>query len=93
MASKAPTTSDPDMNDYQAKDDARTLTSAAEIQNDTKRHKAAAGHLEKTATSAADAHKQARQQLERKTKRRMAKTFGNKKDTFAGEQAREASAK
>lgn len=86
MAKKSSIQSDPDQdmdNDYEGKRDASTLTDAAAIQNDPKRHQRAAKHLEKNADAAQDAHKTARRQLMKKTKKRMQKTFGqNDKGNF-----------
>lgn len=49
--------------DYQAQDDARTLTRAQEVAADKPRHKKAVKHLAKQAKSAGDAHAAAKQQL------------------------------
>jgi hypothetical protein len=66
---------DNDMDDYKAQDDARVLTSAAEIQGDPDRHQRAASHLEKQAGHMAAAHKTARKHLEKTVKRGMKKAF------------------
>ena len=60
---------------YQAKDDARTLGEAEKIKADKKRLKAATACLEKDAGATASAHKVARKALEKHTKARLAKTF------------------
>lgn len=85
-----PVSDDSDMDEYKAKDDARTLTQAAEIQGDPDRHTRAAKHLETQATAASSAHDAARKQLEKKTKKRMGKVFGGDKDsTFEGTKDKE----
>lgn len=65
--------------DYQAQSDADTLGRAEEIKGDTKRHGKAVEHLAKRAITAHAAHKSARKELEKKTKKRLSDTF-NKKD-------------
>lgn len=46
---------EPDMDDYRAKDDARTLMSAEEIKADKARHEKAQGHVRKQFHTAARA--------------------------------------
>lgn len=87
--SKSPATAAPDSDDYQAREDARTLTRASEIQNDTKRHKKAVKHLGTQAQAASDAHSNARSQLEQKTKGRLKKVFAPKGPTFQSESEKE----
>lgn len=97
MSKAKPPTTDPDgdMDDYQSKDDARTLTRAQEIQNDPDRHAKASKHLEKNAGNAADAHKAARKQLEKHVKGKMKKAFPGDKQggTFQSEQDKEMAEK
>jgi hypothetical protein len=93
MAKKPVAGADPEYGseEYQSQSDADTLTKAQEIQNDPDRHAKASKHLEKNAGTAQDAHKNARKQLEKKTKGRMKKAFGGDKDkgTFQGESQKE----
>lgn len=68
-----------DMEDeYRAESDARTLTSAQEIQGDAGRHKKAVGHLHKQAKTAKAAHEAARRHMLSKTKKGLAKAFPSK---------------
>jgi hypothetical protein len=72
----APVAADDDMDDYKSQDDANTLQKAAEIQQDPDRHSKAAKHLEKRASAAGQAHKQAQKQLHGKVKKGLKKAFG-----------------
>lgn len=61
----------PENKDWEAENDARTLISAQEILNDSKRRKKAAVELKKQADAAQDAEKQ----LVSKTEKRLKKIF------------------
>ena len=65
-----------DNEDYQAKQDAETLKTHAEIQADPARLKAATAHLAKQKQQIGSAHKSARDALMQKTGERMKKAFG-----------------
>ena len=70
---------DGDMHDeFQTQMDADTLTRHAEITADKDRHQRAVDHLGKKAKDAGNAHAKARKALEKKTKGRLKKVFGNK---------------
>lgn len=68
---------DGDADDYKAQNDADLMTRHQELMNDPDRFAAATEHLGKKASAATDAHQSARKQLEKKTKGRLKKTFGN----------------
>lgn len=78
MSKKSKVTAAPaDDTDYQAQSDADTMLRHQEIVGDPDRHQKASDHLEKKLGMTQKAHHSARKQLEKKTKGRLKKTFGN----------------